>query len=146
HGAHTYQRAVRTADSFYIRTYHPGCFQAEWESLFDLTTDPHLTRDLIREETALADSMRSKLQQWWDFYAGTPGAAPDPMQTTLQYGPSFYNDPEDYLAHLRNTGRSDQADDLHARLHPANGAVRVSWNTEGPPLPPETRALYKSHL
>ncbi|MGW5112180.1 sulfatase family protein [Nocardia sp. NPDC004123] len=145
HGAHTYQRAVRTRDHLYIRTYHPGCFKAEWESLFDVTADPHLTVNLITDEPQLAESMRSKLQQWWDFYAGTPGALPDPMQTSLQNGPTLYNDPGDYIQHLRDTGRDDQADDLHERLHPSNGAIGASWTAEGPLMPPEQREILKAY-
>lgn len=144
HGAHTYQRAVRTRDHLYIRTYHPGAFKAELESLFDMNADPHLTTNLIDSEPDLADRMRARLFEWWSFHAGTPGALPDPMQISLQHGPTLYNDPEDYVAHLRATGRSEQADDLYARLHPGNGAVRASWTAEGPPLRPEERALFKA--
>ncbi|MGF6881312.1 arylsulfatase A-like enzyme [Nocardia sp. GAS34] len=143
HGAHTYQRAVRTHDHLYIRTYHPGCFKAEWESLFDVSADPHLTRNLITDEPELADAMRSKLQQWWDFYAGTPGALPDPMQVTLQNGPVLYNQPEQYMEHLRATGRAEQAEDLHRRLHPDNGALGASWTAQGPLMNPEERALFQ---
>lgn len=146
HGAHTYQRAVRTRDHLYIRTLHPGSFKAELESLFDLNADPYLTTNLIDDEPALADSMRARLFQWWSFYAGTPGALPDPMQTSLQHGPTLYSDPADYMAHLRATGRPEAADDLHARLSPGNGAVSASWTVEGPPLRPEERALFKALL
>ncbi|SLF48467.1 sulfatase [Mycobacteroides abscessus subsp. bolletii] len=146
HGAHTYQRAVRTRDHLYIRTYHPGCFKAEPESLFNVTTDPYLTENLIAQQPALADSMRSKLQQWWDFYAGSPGALPDPMQTTLQLGPTLYNDPVEYMQHLRATGRAEQADDLDRRLHPNNGALGASWTAQGPLMPPEESAMFKRFL
>lgn len=80
HGAHTYQRAVRTRDHLYIRTYHPGCFRAELESLFNVTEEPYLTRNLIDMEPDLASQMRSNLMEWLGFYAATPGALPDPMQ------------------------------------------------------------------
>jgi hypothetical protein len=119
---------VRTRDHLYIRTYHPGSFRAEWESLFDVTADPHLTRDLLAEEPALADRMRGHLAEWWNRYAGRPGALPDPMQTTLQTGPTYYNDPGQYARHLRNTGRAALAEDLEARLAPVGGATPVSWH------------------
>ena len=127
HGAHTYQRAVRTRDHLYIRTYHPGAFRAEWESLFHVTDDPFLVDNLIDSEPDLVDKMRSKLAVWWNRYAGMPGSLPDPMQTTLQNGPALYNDPELYMEHLRRTGRGHLADDLHARINPGTGAVNVSW-------------------
>lgn len=127
HGAHTYQRSVRTRNYLYIRTYHPGAFRAEWESLFDVTNDPYLTKNLIDDEPQLTVQMRSHLMEWWNTYAGQPGCLPDPMQTTLQNGPALYNDPELYMEHLRRTGRAHLAEDLHSRLHPHTGAVAVSW-------------------
>lgn len=133
HGAHTYQRAVRTRDHLYIRTCHPGAFRAEWESLFNVTEDPYLTKNLLVEEPALVDQMRSKLAVWWNTYAGMPGSLPDPMQTTLQNGPALYNDPELYMEHLRRTGRAHLADDLYQRLNPGTGSVAVSWQ---PPVNP----------
>ena len=132
HGAHTYQRAVRTRDHLYIRTYHPGCFRAGWESLFNVTEDPYLTTNLIAEDPDLAARMRSNLFEWLSFYAGTPGALPDPMQGALQAGPTLYNQPEVYMEHLRNTGRGHLADDLAARLQPTNGATQVSWHAQVP--------------
>ncbi|RJL23264.1 sulfatase family protein [Bailinhaonella thermotolerans] len=131
HGAHTYQRAVRTRDHLYIRTYHPGCFRAEWEQLFNVTEDPHLTRDLLPEEPELADRMRAHLAEWWHTYAGRPGALPDPMQATLQTGPTYYNDPVRYARHLRDTGRAHLADDLEERL--AALTVPVSWHAPDQP-------------
>ncbi|MDI2132946.1 sulfatase family protein [Yinghuangia seranimata] len=130
-GAHTYQRAVRTRDHLYMRTYHPGCFRAEWEQLFDVSKDPCLTRDLLNEEPELADGMRSRLAQWWHRYAGRPGCLPDPMQATLQTGPTYYSDPVKYVQHLRDTGRGHLADDLDERL--ASLAVPVSWHAPDRP-------------
>ena len=128
HGAHTYQRSVRTRDHLYTRTYHPGAFKAEWEQLFNVTEDPHLTTDLLPASPQLADRMRSRLAEWWDFYAGRPGALPDPMLTTLQHGPALYNDPQEYAEHLRRTGREHLAKDLEERLAVAAGTVPVSWH------------------
>lgn len=54
--------------------------------------------------------MRSNLQEWWDFDAGTPGALPDPMQTTLKRGRVLYSDPADNMEHLRATGRPEQTE------------------------------------
>ncbi|MEV6072401.1 sulfatase [Nocardia sp. NPDC052001] len=131
HGAHTYQRAVRTRDHLYIRTYHPGCFRAEWEQLFDVTADPYLTRDLLAAEPELADAMRARLAHWWNTYAGHPGALPDPMQTTLQTGPTYYNDPVRYAQHLRDTGRAHLAADLEERLRTLT--IPVSWHAPDRP-------------
>lgn len=132
HGAHTYQRAVRTRDHLYIRTYHPGVFRAELESLFHVTDDPFLTRNLIDTDPELAAQMRSHLFEWLGFYSGSPGSLPDPMQGALQQGPILYNQPSEYVDHLRNTGRGHLADHLLEQLHPANGATHVSWHAQVP--------------
>lgn len=137
HGAHTYQRAVRTRDHLYIRTYHPGAFRAEWEQLFDVTSDPHLTRDLLPAQPDLAARMRSHLSEWWHYYAGSPGALPDPMLTTLRPGPVYYNDPARYARHLRNTGRGHLADDLEGRLAATTPTTPVSWHASDEAWPPE---------
>ncbi|WP_194235982.1 sulfatase family protein [Streptomyces acidicola] len=128
HGAHTYQRSVRTRDHLYIRTYHPGAYRLEWEQLYGVTEDPHLTTDLLEAEPELAAQMRTHLAEWWHTYAGRPGALPDPMQSTLQVGPTGYNDPQEYAEHLRATGRAHLADDLLERLATATGAPPVSWH------------------
>lgn len=133
HGAHTFQRAVRDRDHLYIRTYHPGAFRAEWESLFHVTEDPYLTKDLSESDPERMTLMRSRLTEWWNTYAGRPGSLPDPMQTALQQGPTLYNDPDLYIEHLRRTGRDHLADDLRARLTPDNGAVVTSWTAQADP-------------
>ncbi|MBB4931268.1 arylsulfatase A-like enzyme [Lipingzhangella halophila] len=137
HGAHTYQRAVRTRDHLYMRTYHPGAFRAEWEQLFDVTADPHLTRDLLHEKPDLAARMRSHLSEWWHRHAGSPGALPDPMLTTLQTGPTYYNDPARYAQHLRDTGRAHLADDLVKRLAATTPTTPVSWHAPDEAWPQE---------
>ncbi len=134
HGAHTYQRSVRTRDHLYTRTYHPGAFKAEWEQVFNVTEDPHQTTDLLPSNPELVDRLRSMLAEWWNFYAGRPGAQPDPMLTTLQDGPAMYNNPVKYAEHLRATGREHLAKDLEDRLATAAGTVPVSWHT---PMPGE---------
>ncbi len=53
--------------------------------------------------------------------AGTrnrPGALPDPMQNAMQEGPTLYSRPQDYAAHLRATGREEQARELEERSSP----------------------------
>ena len=119
---------MRTTDHLYTRTYHPGAFRAEWEQLFNVTEDPHLTEDLLPTQPELGHLMRSYLTEWWNFYAGRPGSLPDPMQTTLQEGPVLYNPPREYAEHLRRTGRDHLAKDLEERLAVASGTVPVSWH------------------
>ncbi|MEV6590088.1 hypothetical protein [Streptomyces acidicola] len=96
--------------------------------MYNVTEDPHLTTDLLEAEPELAAQMRTHLAEWWHTYAGRPGALPDPMQSTLQVGPTGYNDPLEYAEHLRATGRAHLADDLLERLATATGATPVSWH------------------
>lgn len=135
-GAHSYQRAVRTRDHLYIRTFHPGAFRAEWEQCFDVTNDPHLTHDLLPTAPELGARMRSRLAEWTWTHTGGPGALPDPMMTTLNVGPTYYNDPARYIEHLRATGRAHLADDLLQRLTAVPGATPVSWHAPDEPWPP----------
>jgi arylsulfatase A-like enzyme len=115
-GAHTYQRAVRTRRHLYVTTLHPGAFDAEEKQLYDVHADPHLTTNLLSREPAAADGLKSRLQDWWDRYAGQPGCSPDPMQLTLSEGPVHYNAPRAYLSHLLRTGRQEKAAALRRRL------------------------------
>jgi hypothetical protein len=100
--------------------------------LWDLEDDPHMTENLVEKEPALLAQMRSHLLEWWHRYAGTPGALPDPMQISLQQGPTLYSDPVEFEAYLRRTGRVEAADDLRERLRVDNGAVPVSWHAQAP--------------
>jgi arylsulfatase A-like enzyme len=141
-GAHTFQRSVRTRDYLYTRTYHPGANRVDLEALYNVTDDPYLEHNLIDKDLDTAAHMRSNLLQWWHTYAASPGALPDPMQASLQNGPTLYTRPEQYAEHLRNTGREHLARMLEESLRPANGAVKVSWHASQPhqelKLPPVT--------
>lgn len=112
HGAHTFQRAVRTRDHLYIRTLHPGCFRTEPEQLFHVSRDPYLTNDILAQNPAIADAMKAQLFDWWHRLAGAPDAFPDPMQTALDEGPTLYNHPARYVQFLRERGRDDLAQHL----------------------------------
>lgn len=127
-GAHTYQRAVRTRDHLYMRTYHPGAFRAEWEQLFHVRRDPYLVTNLLDERPDLGMEPRGLLAEWWARFAGSPGAPPDPMQSTLRRGPTYYNDPASYLRHLRDTGRAALAQDLERRLSATVSADAAFWD------------------
>ncbi len=114
-GVHSFQRAVRMGDLYYIRTLHPGTYKVNPEELYDLRVDPHLTRDLMLTEPWRAVPLKAVLADWWHEYAGSPGAAPDPMQSVLQRGPVLYLHPERYLERLESTGRHDLAADYQQR-------------------------------
>lgn len=120
HGAHTYQRAVRTADHLYIKTIHPGSFRAEPEQLFNVTADPYLTRDLSGSEPALLNQLRQLLAEWVAKHA--PGGV-DPMGACINEGPTLYSQPVRYAEWLRDSGRPELGDDLIERLRHSGVAV-----------------------
>lgn len=82
--------------------------------------DPHT--DYLQDESWTAKAAAS----------GPAPAWPDPMQGSLQAGPTLYNQPEAYMEHLRSTGRSHLAEDLRERLQPNQGATQVSWHAQVP--------------
>jgi hypothetical protein len=55
------------------------------------------------------------------FGAMVPGSPPDPMQTTLDVGPTFQFEPAHYIEHLRHTGRKHFAVELEERLRGSLG-------------------------
>jgi len=83
--------------------------------IFNATEDPYLTRNVLSESSGVVDHAKALLSDWWYEHAGVPGAFPDPMQTTLDVGPTFQFEPARYIEHLRNTGRKDFALDLEER-------------------------------
>jgi arylsulfatase A-like enzyme len=82
--------------------------------------DPHT--DYLQDESWTAKAAAS----------GPAPAWPDPVQGSLQAGPTLYNQPEAYMEHLRSTGRSHLAEDLRERLQPNQGATQVSWHAQVP--------------
>ena len=115
-GVHTFQRAVRKGDLLYIRTLHPGTYKADPEALYDLSVDPHMTKDLMPDQPERAAPLKAHLADWWFEYAGRPTSNPDKMQQNLTRGPVLYSDPELYLERLETSGRHKQAEDYRSRL------------------------------
>ena len=119
HGAYTYQRAVRTAEYLYIRTTHPGCFRLDWEQLYAMSVDPHMTTNLSNVEASrqVMGQLKVLLDDWWYEYAGTPLAAGDPMQLRPYESPTEAFAAEKYKERLRQTGRGQLADDMEWKLN-----------------------------
>ena len=60
-GAWTAQRAVRTSDRLFMRTYHDGFHGLPEQLLFDLAADPHETTDLKATEPSRFAALRAQL-------------------------------------------------------------------------------------
>ncbi|MHB1504776.1 MAG: sulfatase [Acidimicrobiales bacterium] len=126
HGAYTYQRAIRTPESLYIRTLHPGCFKLDREQLYDIATDPHMTQNLVSQKAATAAELAGRLEQWRLEHATMAGPTPDPMEARRYEGPADAFDVKAYLTRLRLTDRGDLADDLERRLG-EGWVTRAKW-------------------
>lgn len=116
--AHVCQRAVRTGDYLYIRTYHGGLHLFDEEMLFHIRDDPHETRNLMAQRPDVAGHCARLLLDWHgEMMADT---AIDPMQTVLQEGGPYHSRGHvlEYAARLRATGRADGAEELLLRYPP----------------------------
>lgn len=115
HGSYSYQRAVRTPQHLYIRTLHPGCFRVDWEQLYDLQADPHMTTNIADRDESVVSQSRAFLDDWWHAYAGAPLALGDPMQIRRYEGPAEAFSVQHYAQRLRLTGREHLARELEQR-------------------------------
>ncbi|WP_148414184.1 sulfatase [Haloferax sp. KTX1] len=89
HGLYTAQRAVRSDQWKYIKTYHPGMWDSviPEEQLFDMNNDPWEQENVIDEHGDVATELRDVLDEWGDAHAGDS----DPLQAVARDGPSGYN-------------------------------------------------------
>jgi choline-sulfatase len=111
------QRAVRTRDHLYIRTYHDAWHDYPEEMLFNLTTDPHELHDLAPSAPAELHRGRALLAAWREEMLRRSRIGIDPMNTVLDEGGSLHaREGGGYLDRLRATGRADVAERL-ARKH-----------------------------
>jgi len=84
HGLYTLQRAVRTRDHLFIRTYDAyGFGQFDPLALYDMNADPYQTTNRIDTEPDRAAGMDQLLTQWINTSLEHPAAIPDPMQAVL---------------------------------------------------------------
>ena len=116
HALYSCQRAVRTPDWLYIRTYHPGLFPFEDKMLYDMRADPHQTVNLAGEQREVGSEMDGLMQEWLQATVGHPGSEPDPMPEVIRTGPWKYVKLDEWIERLRSQGRDGDADAIIARL------------------------------
>jgi len=136
-GAWTCQRSIRWDQWLLIRTYHDA-YKPELEEtmLFDISTDPHETTNLVDKHPDIVNEGLAKLQRWYDdrmleSASGTNGGNPhtphgvrDPMWNVMREGGPYHSgatrtgaetvDLKSYIQRLRDTGREEYADELAA--------------------------------
>lgn len=127
HGAYTYQRAIRTVDQLYIRTFDPGCFDVPPEQLYDMQSDPFMACDRSRQDESAVRRARAMLDEWRYEFTGAPESDPDPMQLRFYENPSDAFDYHRYSERLRRTGRATQAARLGERVHRRRLVPDADW-------------------
>ncbi len=83
HALYTVQRAVRTRDHLFIRTYDPLSFAREETELFDMRTDPYQTANIARDNGAIVNDCKALLDGWVEEQLSKPGSGPDPLDAVL---------------------------------------------------------------
>jgi arylsulfatase A-like enzyme len=116
HGLYSCQRAVRTRDRLYLRTFHPGLFPFPRHQLYEIASDPHATRDLAAERPGDVAELELLMQDWLQDQLSAPGHPGDPLPRIAREGPWRYVRLEPWLAHLRETGKQAGATEILDRL------------------------------
>ena len=90
--------------------------------LFNLTDDPHETRDLAADRPDVVAAGLARLEAWHAEQMAKSDFAVDPMQVILREGGPFHTSRMlgRYCEHLRKTGRAHFADELTARYGKTN--------------------------
>ena len=111
------QRAVRWDKWLLIRTYHTGLKQFPGVMLFDVEGDPHLERDLAKQEPGVAHTGLALLEGWHTEMMQTSEYHIDPMWRVIREGGPYHTRGklEQYCGRLRETGRAHHADFLEKR-------------------------------
>jgi arylsulfatase A-like enzyme len=116
HALYSCQRAVRTPDWLFIRTYHPGLFSFAEQMLFDMENDPHQASNLAMERPDICAQMDYLMQNWLHDQVGHHGSQPDPLAEVVKTGPFKYVQLEPWISRLHGKGRSREADEILNRL------------------------------
>lgn len=99
----------------YIRTYHPGVFPWEVESLYNLADDLHEEVNQADRAVDVISGLRSDLTSW---YAKTAEAGQiDPMDEVIgSGGPYRYVKVEPWIRHLQAIGEMHGANRVRQRI------------------------------
>jgi len=86
HGQYTAQRAVRTDQYKYVRTYNPGMWGGVVpdDALYDLEADPWEQENVAPEHPDLVEDLRSRMAAWAEQHIGPEE---DPLHAAAREGP-----------------------------------------------------------
>jgi len=120
HALYSCQRAVRTREWLFIKTYHPGLYPFEPVMLYDMQNDPHQTKNLVNEYPEIVEKMGHLMMEWLHVNLVGHGAKSDPMQYAIESGPWNYVKLDFWLKRLKSEGRNDAVIDILNRLKLVN--------------------------
>lgn len=116
HALYSCQRAVRTPEWLYIRTYHPGLYPFDDQLLYDMTADPHQTVNVVDKNDELRAELDLRMQEWLHQMVDRHGSMPDPMPEIVRSGPFRYIQLDRWIDRLRSRGRENDARAIIERL------------------------------
>lgn len=95
HGLYTVQRAVRTEDWKFVRTYHPSLWDEilEERQLFDMTGGRWEQEDLKDEYPNIVANLEERMAVWAENHVGR---FEDALHATARRGPAVYNSDRAY--------------------------------------------------
>lgn len=112
HALYTCQRAVRDNKWYFIRTYHPGLYNFDEVTLYDMENDPYQTKNVAKLYPDVVKEMDHRLALWHQKNLGYPRNSVDPLQKVIETGPWKYVTLEQWVSHLRKHGWEDAANKL----------------------------------
>ncbi|MCB1692138.1 MAG: sulfatase [Pseudomonadales bacterium] len=123
-GAWTCQRAARWDDYICIQTLHDGYHLFDDVMLFDLTADPHETRNIADEVPEATTRGLSLLGAWHGEMMADAARGRDPLLNVIAEGGPYHvrGQLPTYLARLRETHREAWADALAEKYAAELGA------------------------
>jgi Arylsulfatase A and related enzymes len=115
--AHVCQRGVCFENYIYIRTLHGGYHLLDREQLYDLSVDPHQTKNIASMYPELCAKGARLILEWTDTLLFKSQYPVDPMQTVLHEGGPLHcrGAFDGYVKRLRDAGRAADAELLLER-------------------------------
>ena len=108
------QRSVIFKDWLLMKTWHTGLKHFPELMLFNVKKDPHLLKEISKQNPAPVKEGLAKLKKWHDDMLGNSTSGPDPLETVLEEGGPFHTRGvlEAYCKRLEETGRRKHAETL----------------------------------
>lgn len=107
HALYSVSRSVRTDKWLMMRTYHPGVVPLEPIELYNMESDPFMTKNLAEAQPQVVEHMDHLLTEWLHDQVGQPFEQPDPLPLVIQSGPFKYISESGWADNLRKVGRED---------------------------------------